>query len=177
MQSSRFGKLIESESEEEVLSSSDSDSDANSKPKRAKIKPKVKLARSLNNPRRKKYDIWSTRIQEEVLSETFNSCDVTLKDRSRSVESYDYTLSRSYNFNDEDTKRMNNKRTRNDMKNPNLRLKNKKREEKEIKGSRRVILDLSKGIEDSIEDIAKDIANKLCEEKEDIIRKELSFLE
>lgn len=179
----RFAKIIESESDEEPepQSSSDSDSDLDAKrkkPKKAKLKIKPKVALGVN-PKHKKYDIWSTRMQEDVLSETLNSCDVTLKDRSRDVESYDYTLSYSYN---NDTKicgtdnkftdtRTNNKRTRNDRKNTNLRLKQKQEDNQESKGAARSILDLAVTSEDSLDDIVKDIANKLLEEKEDLVSK------
>lgn len=141
------------------------------------MKPKARR-QGVNESRPKKYDIWSTRIQEEVLSETFNSCDVSHKDRSRDVESYDYTLSRSYNFNDEGDKRVNNKRNRNDRKNPNLRLKNKKEDEsKKVKGNPRVILDLTAvAEEDSLQDLARDMANKLYEEKEDLIENILNVV-
>lgn len=154
-----FGEIInDSESDGELPSSSPSDSDSDAqaaKKKRPKVVPKPKLR---NNTRYKKYDIWSTKAQEDVLSQTLSSCDVTKKDRSRDVESYDYSLSYCVSRN-------NNKRTRDDRSNSTLRLHNKKDEEQ---NNPRHILDVA--IHSSWQEIAKDIANKLCEEKEELIQ-------
>lgn len=168
----RFPIQQESESEDDFLSASESDSDSDSKTYKAK-KPKVKLKPKLkkctsNNPKQKKYDIWTTRVQEDVLAETLNSCDVTFKDRSRDVESYDYTLSYSHTMNE----RSNNKRSRNDRKNTNLRLVKRHNDDKEeVKGSTRTILDLAVTADNTEEEIGRDLANKLCEEKEDLLSK------
>lgn len=48
-----------------------------------------------------------------------NSCDVTIKDRSRSVESYDYNLARELYA--EENSKQNLKRTRDDRKNVNFK--------------------------------------------------------
>lgn len=148
------------------------------KSKKPKTKLKLKPKRRYK-PERKKYDIWSTRVQEDVLAETLNSCDVSTKDRSRSVESYDYTLGRKYYNNElEDTKdhfkeqefRKNNKRTRDDRKNTNFKPQRRRSCSREnVKGSERNIMDLVKDENCGEEDLAKDIANKLYEEKEDLI--------
>lgn len=184
----RFARPIESESDEKPSSSSDSDSDVEIKRKKLS-KPKLLKPRHLVPNKRKKYDIWSTRMQEDVLSETLNSCDVSIKDRSRDVESYDYTLSYSYNKNrgddalkgnndeNKDAVRTNNKRNRNDRKNSNLRpVKTRNDEESEHKSIPRHILDLAVTCSDTLDDIVADIANKLCEAKEDLIRKYLYML-
>lgn len=168
---SRFPVVQDSESEDELLSASDSDSDSDSqvyKAKKPKVKLKPKLQKCNVNPKRKKYDIWTTRAQEDVLAETLSSCDVTFKDRSRSVESYDYTLSHSHIMNE----RSNNKRSRDDRKNTNIRLLKRHNDNKdEAKGSARTILDLTVTAENTPEEIGSDLANKLCEEKEDLLSK------
>ncbi|XP_060527260.1 phosphorylated adapter RNA export protein [Cylas formicarius] len=165
-----------SDSEEESASSnSDSDLDSRTqivkKPKRVKLQPKV-LPRSTKH---KKYDIWSTRMQEDVLAETFNSCDVTYKDRSRNVESYDYSLARKYY--EQIDQRQGNKRTRDDRKNSAFKFKDKPtNKERNLKGKPRIIPDLNVDINCINEDIAKDIANKLCEEREDLVLKILDAM-
>lgn len=139
-------------------SPSDSDSDTQvTKKKRPKVILKPKLR---NNTRFKKYDIWSTKAQEDVLSQTLSSCDVTKKDRSRDVESYDYSLSYS-------VIRSNNKRTRDDRNNSTLRLVSKNGD---AQSNPRNILDITISLDSSRQEIAKDIANKLCEEKDDLIQ-------
>ena len=152
-------KVVESESESEQQSSSDSCSDSDDhapKKKRPKIKPKLSKSIKKEN----KYNIWSRYIQEDILVTTLDTCDVTSKDRSRNVETYDYTLSYSHN----------NKRTRMDRKNPNIRLKKgNSKEGGGPKGSARIILDLGVTLNNTAEEIAKDVANKLYEEKEDLI--------
>ncbi|XP_044263188.1 phosphorylated adapter RNA export protein [Tribolium madens] len=163
----RFPVVVpESESETE-LQSSDSDSDSDSTNRKSK-KPKIKLKPKLEQPKRKKYDIWSTRVQEDVLSETLNSCDVTIKDRSRDVETYDYSLS---HFN-----RTNNKRTRDDRKNSNVRSVGRPKSQDRAKGHSRNIIDLTVTASNTPEEIAKDIANKLFEEKEELILRVLNTL-
>lgn len=173
--------MLPSESDEE-LGSSGSDSDSDSAVKKIK-KPRIKLKPKARyrKPAQKKYDIWSTRVQDEVLAETLNSCDVTLKDRSRDAETYDYTLNNAYyddadseskpNFKEES--RRNNKRTRADRNNVNFRQA-KRSHSRENKGHNvsskpRFLLPLTVNVDSNEEEIAKDIANKLYEEKEDLI--------
>lgn len=163
----------ESESEDELVSASDSDSDSDciitqvKKPKTKVKKPKVQ---KIQNPKRKKYDIWSTRVQEEVLAETLNSCDVTYKDRSRDVESYDYTLGQKL-YDGTGESRANNKRSRADRNNPHIRLTKRSlsNDRNDVNGSPRLILDLTVTCENTSEEIAREIANKLYEEKEDLL--------
>ncbi|CAH1116522.1 unnamed protein product [Phaedon cochleariae] len=173
-----------SESEEE-WQSSDSSSDSDSKTKNRK-KPKIKLRPPVpsqpTDDKRKKYDIWSTRLEGENLSETLlNSLDVIKKDRSRFVESYDYTLAYKYyeNQTDQTNKekvRTNNKRTRDDRNNVNFRQRKRSSSIEKIKGTTRSIPNLKSDINSTAEELAKDIANKLCEEKEDLILKVINSL-
>lgn len=184
----RFPVNLPSESEEEP-ESSESDSDSDSKFKKSK-KPKIKLKprARYSKPAKKNYDIWSTKVQEDVLAETLNSCDVTAKDRSRDVESYDFSLGTKYyqneerdyirnQFQDQEPKK-GNKRTRDNRKNANFRQQQRKRSSsrESIKGSPREILDLVADENCSEEDLAKDIANKLYEEKQELICKFFSHL-
>lgn len=161
----RFQKdLVESESEGDLQSSSSSDSDSGAearKGKKPKLKPKLL---HLPKEKRKKYDIWSNRVQEDVLLETMNRCDVTKKDRSRSIETYDYTLSYTYNKD-----RINNKRTRTERSDKNIRPVNKKTDEELKKCKPRKLLELTINESSTTAEIATEIANKLCEEKSDLI--------
>lgn len=175
----RFLVQQESESEDELVSASDSDSDSDCQVYRVK-KPKIKLkpkVQKMQYPKRKKYDIWSTRVQEDVLAETLNSCDVTYKDRSRDVESYDYTLGQKI-YGSADN-RASNKRSRADRNNPNLRLSKRScsNERTDANTAPRHILDLAVTCENTAEEIARDMANKLYEEKEDLLSiQHFSFL-
>jgi len=165
-----------SESEEEPQSS-DSDSDSDSGPHRSKkpkkIKPTPKPLRPQQN-KAKKYDIWSTRAQEDVLAETMNSCDVTIKDRSRDVESYDFSLARKYY--EELEGRQSSKRTRDDRNNVNFKPRKRSQSKEKEKGKSRLIPELRVDVNCSVEDIAKEVANKLCEEREDLILKVLDAM-
>lgn len=157
----------ELDSEEEVESSSDSDSDSDAKTKRPRLK--LKPQRSVRNGSRKKYEIWNTHVQEDVLLENLVNCDVSRVDRSRNVEMYplpNHVKLPLY------TKK-NNKRTRDDRNDPNLRLYKDADVPNDINGVSgvsRTILDVCVTVDDTEDDIAKDIANKLYEEKEDLIR-------
>ncbi|KAK5647458.1 hypothetical protein RI129_002462 [Pyrocoelia pectoralis] len=160
----RFPVIQDAESEEEFESSSESDSDGGCKKlKRPKLKLKPQAISSKSNFR-KKYDIWSTRVQEDLLLENLVNCDVSQVDRSRTVETYSKNhvpFIRS------------NKRTHDDRYKSKLRLpkKSNSNDESETENvTPRVILDVHATIDDSEDDIAKDIANKLSEEKEDLIK-------
>ncbi|XP_066142499.1 phosphorylated adapter RNA export protein [Euwallacea fornicatus] len=162
-----------SESEEDVQSSEseDSDSDAgtrkNKRPKRIKPIPKLQKERS---DILKKYDIWSTRAQEDVLAETMVSCDVSLKDRSRQSENYDFSLARKYY--DELENGQGTKRSRDDMKNKDFKLRRKSpSQENNCKGIPKEIPDLSVDEVNDTNDIVKDIADKLNEKRDDLILK------
>lgn len=156
----RFPPVLESDNESSKHTSSDSGSDSDTPVRKKKPKVKVKLRKPVKSLKQNKYNIWSTHIQEDVLADTLNTCDVTLKDRSRNVESYDYSLSRKSN-----------KRTISDRNNSRIRLvNNSKDEEGDVRGNPRFLLNLCVSIENTEEEIARDLANKLCEEKEDLIR-------
>ncbi|KAK4885508.1 hypothetical protein RN001_001779 [Aquatica leii] len=150
------------ESEEEFESTSESDSDEGTKSKRPKLKLKPQAVSSKSNSR-KKYDVWSTHVQEDLLLENLVNCDVSQVDRSRTVETYSINHVPFLK---------NNKRTREDRYNPHLRLPKKSNSDERENGggTPRTILDAHVTINNTEDEIAKDIANKLCEEKEDLIR-------
>lgn len=166
---------LDTESEDELSSSSDTDSDSDcmvykvKKPKIKLKKPKLPMIQN-QNPKRKKYDIWSTRAQEDVLVATLNSCDVTYKDRSRDVESYDYTIGQKvYGGGDN---RGSNKRSRADRNNTNLRLRKRSPSiESDTNRVPRLILDLTVTCDNTTDEIGLDIANKLYEGNEDLMSK------
>lgn len=67
---------------------------------------------------------------------------------------------------------VNNKRTRADRNNPHVRLSRRMSEEKpDTNSAPRHIMDLTVTSESTAEEIASDMANKLCEEKEDLLSK------
>ncbi|CAG9829117.1 unnamed protein product [Diabrotica balteata] len=173
---------VESESEEEYQSNdSDSDSDPNMK---ARKKPKISLKpmQQLRPRRPKRYDIWSSRLQEETLAATLDNCDVDKKDRSRDVESYDYTIAQRY-YNDEDVNRFsqvkertNNKRTRSERDNINLRHIQRSSSDDTSRGETRIIPDLKVTSNNEAEEIASEIASKLNEEKEELILRVINIM-
>lgn len=130
-------------------------------------------------------------MQEESLTEDLVSCGVTRSIyHDRSVESYDYTLGYSFankkdqenNTSDEEQeteKRLTNKRTFKDRRNPKLRLGKRRQsheDEEDPKGSARILPDLTATVESTDEEVAADIASKLSEKKDDLISKFFSFL-
>lgn len=153
-----------SDNDSECEWSIQSDTDSDGPPLQAK-KPKFRPKKIFpQRPKRKKYDIWSSCAQEDVLAETLNTCDVSKFDRSRDVETYgSYDLRHKIRKN---TKRRHNER------NKGSKFSSPKKEdsdEDEVKGSARVVADLVTNVNNTDEEIAKDIANKLCEEKDDLI--------
>ncbi|CAG9858981.1 unnamed protein product [Phyllotreta striolata] len=173
-----------SETDEE-LESNDSDSDSDSNAKKVK-KPKIRLKplpQQRNKKTAKKYDIWSTRLQEDSLAATLNNkCDVVKQDRSRDVESYDYNLAQKY-FNSglgnrfSQPERIGNKRTIDDRNNKDFRQRQQSpNSEREEKGEPREIADLTVDKNGEAEDIANEIANKLCEEKVDLVMRVIKVL-
>lgn len=126
----------------------------------------------------KKYDVWSSRSQEESLAATLDNCDVVKRDRSRDVESYDFTLAHKYYNNELDINRFskvdrkNNKRTRDDRNNKTFRQRQRSPSAgSEVKGEPRMISNLTVDKNSVAEDIANDIACKLSEEKTELICK------
>lgn len=168
--------VVSESDEEELQSDSDSDSDPNTKKVK---KPKIRLKPQLQQrpQRHKKFDIWSNRLQEDTLAATLDNCDVVQKDRSRDVESYDFTLAHGYYENKfKVVERTNNKRRHGDR-NTNFRQKQRSLSgDRDIKGDAKIIPDLKVDVNDKPEDLAKDIANKLYEEKEELILKAINIL-
>lgn len=171
------------DSDDTPESASDTDSDTAIKiVKRPKLK--AKRRKTLVNDKTNKYKIWCTQVQEESLTENLVSCGVTRKiDQGRNVENYDLPKkyhsnghNRSNNSTDEDINneiRITNKRTNKDRKNIKLRLgkRNNSMDIDTQKGSGRTIPNLTTTIESSDVDVANDIADKLKEQKDSLIRK------
>lgn len=165
---------------------SDSGNDSDSPGFRAK-KPKLKkksgaAVRTVHTGKQNKYNIWCSELQETSLTEELVNCDVRQKmlDRSRDVESYDYKL--AYSMDDQQTSVDNfgsesrafhqgMKRRYEDRGNVKLRLGKRQNDinESGCRGSPRTISDLNVTLENTNEEVADDIANKLCEEKDDLI--------
>lgn len=145
----------------------------------------------------RKYNIWTSSLQEESLLENLKGCGVDKSSTSfdRNIESYDYSLKyrlngenalkrRQSNSDDSDknfgsfqrrTKRFrsNNLQERN-RKNVRLRLGNKSDDSSSNDGlmnQPRIILDLTISIDTTSENIARQIANNLYEEKDDLMCK------
>lgn len=147
----------------------------------------------------KKYNIWTANIQEESLMENLKGCgvDTATSNYDRKSEQYDYTLKyrlngenslkRRQSHNSEDdtdyfATRSQNKRFRSNSsgqtsrKNVRLRVGHRSGEDSssndsEILRQPRVILDLNITASSTHEDVARDLANKLYEEKDDLMRK------
>lgn len=161
----------------------------------------------------KKYNIWSTSLQEEVM-ENLKGCGVDQDNPkySRAIESYDYSLKyrlngenslkRRQSYSDDSDKGYNcsstffqakrfraNSLNVKDRKNVRLRLGNRGGGDSGAGGvgggsedsssndgtsamnGPRNILDLTCTADSSNDDVARDIANKLYEEKDDLLRK------
>ncbi|XP_058809161.1 phosphorylated adapter RNA export protein [Phymastichus coffea] len=174
-------------------SESDSDSDAgHSRVKRPKIKIKrCKAAIQQFRPNNDKYKVWCTQVQEESLTEDLVSCGVTRNIyHDRSVESYDYTLGYSRgskknqdnNTSDEEQEietRLTNKRTFSDRRNIKLRLSKRRQsheDEEDPKGSARILPELTATTASTDDEVAADIANKLSEKKDVLIRRVVEIL-
>ncbi|XP_067004622.1 phosphorylated adapter RNA export protein [Anabrus simplex] len=183
---------------------SDSDIDSDSpcfRPKRVKMKNKVRyINHEQNSSQKKKYSVWCSDIQESELANELVNCDVRQKglDRSRNVESYDYTLAYSLNEegcegedSDEETDKGHRKRRfhergtnfKQDSNNGELprisvkqRLGRRQNDPNELRGHPRLIMDLRVTEENDVEDVAIDIANKLCEPKDDLILRVVQIL-
>jgi phosphorylated adapter RNA export protein len=163
---------------------SDSGNDSDSPGFRAK-KPKLKKTNgpAADETKQHKYKIWCRDLQEASLTEDLVNCDVrqNVLDRSRDVESYDYNL--AYAMEDQhDTGSFatksralpqGTKRRYGDRGSVKLRLgkRESNSNDSDCRGSPRAIFDLNVTLENSNEEVASDIANKLCEEKDDLICK------
>ncbi|XP_066587387.1 phosphorylated adapter RNA export protein isoform X1 [Prorops nasuta] len=174
------------ESDNSTDTESDSDSDA--APNHIK-RPKLKLKKSKNmynrNSKNEKYKIWCTQVEEESLTENLVSCGVTNKFyQERSVESYSFPLqylpkngqAQNNNSSDEEKEtedRQANKRTNVDRYNVKLRL-GRKPNSMDIdnqKGSAKFIPDLTTNADSTNAEVASDIAAKLGEKQDQLIRK------
>ncbi|XP_011858635.1 PREDICTED: phosphorylated adapter RNA export protein isoform X2 [Vollenhovia emeryi] len=181
------------ESDESAESESDSDSDstqANIKKPKLKLKKNKHLRKDLTS-KNDKYKVWCSQMQEESLTEDLTSCGVTKKYQERSVESYDFTLRypgngrKACNNNSSDEEkdiehRLTNKRTNSDRRDVKFRL-GKRRNSFQMgsdsqKGSVRIIADLSATMDSTDADVAADIANKLVERKELLIRRVVDII-
>lgn len=160
-------------------------------------------AQSTSRLNQKKYNIWSTSLQEEVM-ENLKGCgvDQDCGKYDRKSEAYDYSLKyrlngenslkRRQSYSDDSDKGVNcssssaffetkNKRFRanslsvKDRRNVRLRLGNRSDDSSSNDGagtmnSARCIVDLATTTNDSDEAVAREIANKLYEEKDDLMR-------
>lgn len=173
-----------------------SDSDDGFKLKKTNKKQKVKtvpiekLQTAAPKPNNK-YQIWSSSLQEESLMENLQGCDVTKnKMRNRDVESYDYSLGYRLEGEFKSLKRRKSPETDYYSQNDNKRSRgpynqiNNRKSVKDRLGARknsvcdnspRCILDLVITLENTDEEIAKDIANKLCEEKDSLMCESFRF--
>lgn len=159
-----------------------------------------------SQPQHKKYNIWSTGLQEESLLENLKGCGVANTAAAggsydRSIESYDYSL--KYRLNGENTLKRRqsslsgidddlsiggvgdqhySKRFRassfghRDRKNVRLRLGHRSSGDDSNDGTKgeamhapRLILDLMVTQQTTNDDVARQIANKLYEEKDDLL--------
>lgn len=172
---------------------SDSGNDSDSPGFSAK-KPKIKKKngpvekKTQETTKQNKYNIWCSELQETSLTEDLVNCDVRQNtlDRSRDVESYDYKL--AYSMDDQhDVGSFGNKsrafpqgtkRRYGDRGSVKLRLGKRRSNsnESDYRGSPRAMFDLNVTLENTNEEVASDIANKLCEEKEDLILKVVEVL-
>ncbi|XP_063978112.1 phosphorylated adapter RNA export protein [Diachasmimorpha longicaudata] len=173
-------------------SDSASDTDSDSGPK-TKKRPKLKAIRRKASEEAKKtdkYKIWCTQVQEEVLTEDLVSCGVTRKmHQGRSVENYDLPvdfllngrLNLGNNSSEDDREvepRRHRKRTNCDRKMKKLPL-GKRRNSMDIdklRGPKRTIDELSVGVEGTDEAVARDIAEKLNEKKDSLIRRVVDII-
>lgn len=154
--------------------------------KKPKLKKKSGAAeRITHTSKQSKYNIWCSELQETSLTEELVNCEVRQKmlDRSRDVESYDYKL--AYSMDDQQEPSVDNfgsesrafrrgfKRRYGDRGSVKLCLGKRQNSinESDCKGAPRTISDLNVTLENTNEEVANDIANKLCEEKDDLICK------
>lgn len=194
------GKMKYSDDESDVSSESESDSDSDSarrKTKRPKLKVKPTRAERENcRMKNDKFKIWNMQVQEESITEDLVSCGVTRSIyKDRNVESYDFTLGYSFNKRGKDVTennssdeeketepRLTNKRTFNDRCRVKLRLGKRRIDnstedvDDDHRGSSRVMSDLGITAESSDADVAADIAAKLSEHKDVLIRRIVDIL-
>ncbi|PSN47385.1 hypothetical protein C0J52_11173 [Blattella germanica] len=171
-------------------SGNDSDSPA-FRPVKPKLKKRCMSDKSVHQTdKQKKYKVWCSDVQESALTEDLLNCDVQKNiDRSRDVESYNYKLAykmEEQQEHEEDNEKEQDVNTYKDVpRDPSRGLKRRYGErgnvksrlgprptngnETLVKGTPREIIGLSVTMENTNEEVASDIANKLCEEKDDLI--------
>ncbi|XP_055374421.1 phosphorylated adapter RNA export protein [Condylostylus longicornis] len=151
----------------------------------------------------KKYDIWAQSLQEDSLMENMRGIDVAKNRSDRNVENYDFAL--KYRLNGENTLKrrlstsddmsegsnsrqyyQNSKRTKSSGRRSRQEKRQKKKSSQERKKSTsscdsnqnagRAIFDLNIQADSSNEEIAREIANKLYEEKDDLLLRVVQVL-
>ncbi|KAG6458461.1 phosphorylated adapter RNA export protein isoform X2 [Manduca sexta] len=166
----------------EESSGSESDEEPRRRAKRVKLRPRRPQSSSQSD-KKEKYNIWCKTLQEDLLTEDMVSCDVSKKSKY-GVESYDYTI--KYRLDDDyvskkiftnnsnyERERTSNKRRYSDRSNVKLRLgkrENSHRRQHE-RSEPKYLPDLIVTTENSIDSIATEIAEKLSEEKKDLVGK------
>ncbi|XP_045777165.1 phosphorylated adapter RNA export protein [Maniola jurtina] len=162
-------------------SGSESDDEPRRRPKRTKLRPKRPQPQTQPD-KKDKYNVWCKALQEDLLTEDMVTCDVTKK-RNYGVESYDYTIkyrldddyvskkvftnSRPHKQNDFKT----NKRSYSDRSNKKFRQGKRINSEHPLEEKQlpRVLPDLVVTPDQPTELVAHDIAEKLSEEKKELL--------
>jgi phosphorylated adapter RNA export protein len=169
---------------------SDSGNDSDSpgfRAKKPKLKKKCGAVEDATHPtsKKNKYSIWCSELQEASLTEELVNCDVRNKkiDRSRDVESYDYKLAYTMDDQQGDSVDSCGSKSRTFPQGVKRRYRDRGRaklclgkhlsdsNDSDRRGSPRNLSDLNVTAENTNEEVASDIANKLCEEKDDLICK------
>lgn len=159
------------------------------KKKRPIAQLRVRPIATMQNARPKKYNVWSESLQEESLMENMRGFDVTKDMKSdRSVETYDFSIKYRLNgenrlkrragggnYSDEDYYQSS-KRSRQERRSVKDRLGSRKSSSSSGDNAPRHILnlDVQEGASDEV--VARDIANKLYEEKDDLLLRVVQVL-
>ncbi|XP_045501682.1 phosphorylated adapter RNA export protein [Colias croceus] len=183
-------QIQDEQSDEASLESSGSESDdePRRRAKRTKLRPRRPQPQAQSG-RNNKYNIWCQALQEDLLTEDMVTCDVSKKSRY-GVESYDYTIKYrlddnyiskkvfSSNHENHHANKSHNKRTFSDRSNVKLRLGKRVNSHQvpEEKQNPRLLPDLVFTADDPLESIASEIAEKLAEEKKDLIARIVEVL-
>ncbi|XP_030559991.1 phosphorylated adapter RNA export protein [Drosophila novamexicana] len=159
-----------------------------------------------NRARFKKYNIWTAALQEEALSENMRGCDVTRNSSDRNVENYDFSLRYRLNGENNLKRRLSNssdegsshpahkrgrqsarpdmegQRERHPVKNRLGQRSRSRRGHSSTSGSSdnssepRHILDLNDTSGRDPSDVAREMANKLYEEKDELLVRVIQVL-
>ncbi|KAJ8717383.1 hypothetical protein PYW08_005782 [Mythimna loreyi] len=174
---------IQDEQSDEASAQESSGSESDDEPRRRAKRTKLRPRRPLPQPDKKdKYNIWCKALQEDLLTEDMVSCDVSKKSRY-GVESYDYTI--KYRLDDnyiskkkiftanedyDDSERLSNKRRHMERSNVKLRLgKRVNNHNYNDKLKPRNLRDLIVSAEDTVQNVADDIADGLSEDKKELL--------